>query len=138
RPGVRPLVGRAGAASGPDGDAVQFDMHDEAANPVFRALRGLGLDRGGAICVERVDATLTDRARATRHGALVSERVPVWELVEATIRAGAADSPSFYILLVIARLLDAVGIRTTSQVVIVSATVVARGASAIIAASLAI
>jgi len=31
------------------GDAVHFDMHDEAANSVFRDLRGLGLDRGGAI-----------------------------------------------------------------------------------------
>src|SRR5215468_6353735 len=114
-PGVQNLVVQAGAASRPDGDAVQFDMHDEAANPVFRDLRGLGLDRGGAICVERVDATLTDRARATRHGALVSERVPVWELVEATIRAGAAYSPSFYILLVIAGLIGAVGIITRDR-----------------------
>src|SRR5215475_9835159 len=76
-PGVQNLVVQAGAASRPDGDAVQFDMHDVAANPVFRDLRGLGLDRGGAICVQRVDATLTDRARATRHGAFVGERVAV-------------------------------------------------------------
>ena len=89
-PGVQNLVVQAGAASRPDGDAVQFDMHDEAANPVFRNLRDLGLDRDGAICVERVDATLTDRARATGHGALVGELAPVWEMVEATIRAGAA------------------------------------------------
>src|SRR5215470_19954772 len=48
-PGVQNLVVQAGAASRPDGDAVQFDMHDEAANSVFRDLRGPGLDRGGAI-----------------------------------------------------------------------------------------
>jgi len=137
-PGVQNLVVQAGAASRPDGDAVQFDMHDEAANPVFRDLRGLGLDRGGAICVERVDATLTDRARATAHGALVSERVPVWELVEATIRAGAAYSPSFYILLVIAGLIGAVGILTNSQILIVGAMVVGPEYSAIIATALGI
>src|SRR6516225_9256190 len=99
-------------------------MHDEAANPVFRNLRDLGLDRDGAICVERVDATLTDRARATGHGALVGERAPVWEMVEATIRAGAVYSPSFYILLVIAGLIGAVGILTNSQILIVGAMVV--------------
>jgi uncharacterized hydrophobic protein (TIGR00271 family) len=137
-PGVQNLVVQAGAATRPDGDAVQFDMHDEAANPVFRDLRGLGLDRGGAICVERVDATLTDRARATGHGALVRERAPVWEMVEATIRAGAAYSPSFYILLVIAGLIGAVGILTNSQILIVGAMVVGPEYSAIIATALGI
>src|SRR5262252_11151230 len=78
-PGVQNLVVQPGAATRPDGDSVQFDMHDEAANPVFRDLRGFGLDRAGAICVERVDATLTDRARATAHGDLVGELAPVWE-----------------------------------------------------------
>jgi len=34
--GVQNLVVQPGAATRPDGDAVQFDMHDEAANPVFR------------------------------------------------------------------------------------------------------
>src|SRR5215475_6167966 len=102
-PGVQNLVVQAGAASRPDGDAVQFDMHDEAANPVFRDLR-----------------------------------VPVWELVEATIRAGAAYSPSFYILLVIAGLIGAVGILTNSQILIVGAMVVGPEYSAIIATALGI
>ena len=136
--GVQNLVVQPGAATRPDGDSVQFDMRDEAANPVFRDLRGLGLDRAGAICVERVDATLTDRARATGHGALVGEQAPVWEMVEATIRAGAAYSPSFYILLIIAGLIGAVGILTNSQILIVGAMVVGPEYSAIIAASLGI
>jgi hypothetical protein len=86
--GVQNLVVQPGAATRPDGDAVQFDMQNEAANPVFRDLRGLGLDRAGAIGVDRVDATLADHAPTADHGALVRERVPVWEMVEATIRAG--------------------------------------------------
>lgn len=137
-PGVQNLVVQPGAATRPDGDAVQFDVHDEAANPVLADLRGLGLDRAGAICVERVDATLTDHALPTGHGVLVAERAPLWEMVEATIRAGAAYSPSFYILLVSAGLIGAVGILTNSQILIVGAMVVGPEYSAIIAVALGI
>jgi hypothetical protein len=34
--GVQNVVVRAGAARRPDGDAVEFDVRDGAANPVFR------------------------------------------------------------------------------------------------------
>jgi hypothetical protein len=59
-------------------------------------------------------------------------------MVEATIRAGAAYSPSFYILLVIAGLIGAVGILTNSQILIVGAMVVGPEYSAIIATALGI
>lgn len=137
-PGVQNLVVQPGAATRPNGDAVQFDMHNEAANPVFRDLRGLGLDRDGSICVEQVDATLVDHAPTADHGALMRERAPVWEMVDATIRAGAAYSPSFYILLVCAGLIGAVGILTNSQILIVGAMVVGPEYSAIIAVALGI
>ena len=76
-PGVHNLVVRAGAARRPPGDAVQFDVRDVAANPVLAALRALGLDRDGVICVERVDATLTSSvSRAADHGALRREKAP--------------------------------------------------------------
>jgi hypothetical protein len=38
-PRVQNVVVRAGAARRLDGDAVQFDVRDRAANPVFTALR---------------------------------------------------------------------------------------------------
>ena len=67
--------GAAGAARRPDGDAVQFDVRDGAANPVFTALRELGLDRDAVICVERVDATLTGQAaRAAARRAAAGDR----------------------------------------------------------------
>jgi len=137
-PGVQNLVVHPSAATRPDGDAVQFDVHEGVANPVFRDLRGLGLDRSGAICVDRVDATLADHALTADHGALVRERAPVWEMVDATIRAGATYSPSFYILLVAAGLIGAVGILTNSQILIVGAMVVGPEYSAIIAVALGI
>src|SRR6516165_9112615 len=138
-PGVQNLVVQEGAATRPAGDAVQFDVHDEAANPVFRDLRDLGLDQLGGICVERVDAALTERAlRTARQSVLERERVPVWEMVEATIRAGQSYAPSFYGLLAIAGLIGAVGILTNSQILIVGAMVVGPEYNAIIGVALGI
>ena len=138
-PGVQNVVVRAGGARRPDGDAVEFDLREEAANPVLAALRELGLDRAGAICVGRVDAVLTSQPPAAAdRGALRREAAPVWEMVEAAIRAGQAYTPSFYILLVIAGLIGAVGLITNSQVLIVAAMVVGPEYNAIIGAALGI
>jgi uncharacterized hydrophobic protein (TIGR00271 family) len=124
-PGVRNVVVHVGGARRPAGDAVQFDVRDGAANPVLSVLRELGLDRAGVICVERVDAVLARRPTADVHGgALRRESAPVWEMVEAVIRAGELYTPSFYLLLVIAGLIGAVGLLTNSQVLIVGAMVV--------------
>lgn len=84
-PGVSNLIVLEGAAQRPHGDAVFLDVEHRAANPVFRALRGLSLDTDGAITVEQVDASLTTAARpAARIGSPAGEVV---SLTEA--RAGA-------------------------------------------------
>jgi uncharacterized hydrophobic protein (TIGR00271 family) len=132
-PGAVNLIVFEGAARRPDGDAVVFDVHDNAANPVFRALRDLGLDRDGPITVQRVDASLP-----AQRGSRARDIAPVWEMVEAVIRGGAVYSPSFYILLAIAGLIGAVGILTNSQILIVGAMVVGPEYSAIIAVALGI
>ena len=137
-PGVQNLVVQAGARR-PEGDAVIFDVRDGAANPVFATLRELGLDRDGLIAVQRVDAVLdhTDTpVKRTRY--MAREIAPVWEMVEATIRAGGVFAPSFYVLLTIAGLIGAVGILTNSQILIVGAMVVGPEYNAIIAVALGI
>ena len=135
-PGVRNLVVLANARR-PDGDVVQFDVRDGAANPVFETLRGQGLDRDGLISVERVDAVLdAGTVPRTRTRYLTPEIAPVWEMVEATIRAGADYPPSFFILLTIAGLIGAAGILTNSQILIVGAMVVGPEYNAIIAVAL--
>jgi uncharacterized hydrophobic protein (TIGR00271 family) len=136
-PGVRNLVVLAGAARQPDGDAVQFDVHTGSANLVFQRLRELRLDGRGSIMVEAVDAALTDAGRpATRRGPFQPEAAPVWEMVEAAIRAGGAYAPSFFGLLVIAGLIACVGILTNSQILVVGAMVVGPEYQAIIAIAL--
>jgi uncharacterized hydrophobic protein (TIGR00271 family) len=137
-PGVRNLVVLASGARRPVGDAVQFDVVDGAANPVFQTLRDLGLASDGRIAVHRVDAALGAGTPDRRSGYLAPEIAPVWEMVEATIRSGAAYPPSFYVLLTIAGLIGAVGILTNSQILIVGAMVVGPEYNAIIAVALGI
>jgi uncharacterized hydrophobic protein (TIGR00271 family) len=134
--GVQNLVVLRGAVRRPQGDAIHFDLDDDAANPVFRELRELGLARHGSISVERVDATLTAAGSAGKTGVLRRETAPVWEMVEAIIRGGAIYAPSFYGLLTIAGLIGAVGILTNSPILIVAAMVVGPEYNAIIAVAL--
>src|ERR687894_611301 len=51
-----------GAARSPAGDLVEFDVVREGATAVLDRLRGLGLDRDGAIVMEHVDAALSQSA----------------------------------------------------------------------------
>jgi uncharacterized hydrophobic protein (TIGR00271 family) len=142
-PGVQNLVVLPGAARRPAGDAVHFDIRDDAANPLFRGLRDLGLDRDGSITVERVDAALTSpdapagpAGPAGDGGALRHEIAPIWEMVQAVIRSGGAYAPSFYVLLAIAGLIGAVGLLTNSEILIVGAMVVGPEYNAIISVAL--
>ncbi len=91
----------------------------------------------GSVTVGQVNVVLdgppspADERRYARR-----EQVPVWEVVEGTIRANASYPPSFYLLLIIAGLIAAVGILTNSQILIVGAMVVGPEYFAIIATAL--
>jgi uncharacterized hydrophobic protein (TIGR00271 family) len=136
-PGVRNLVLLPGAARRPPGDAVQFDLLTASANRVLRQLRALPVSDRGWVVIENVDAAITTPADTpARAGAWRGESAPVWEMVEARIRSGGVYPPSFFILLVIAALIAAVGILTNSQILIVGAMVVGPEYGAIMATAL--
>jgi uncharacterized hydrophobic protein (TIGR00271 family) len=136
-PGVRNLVVLPGAARRPDGDAVQFDLLNESANPMLRQLRRLHTGSRGSVTVGEVNVALDGPRNSTETRRYARrERIPVWAVVEGTIRANAAYPPSFYILLVAAGLIAAVGILTNSQILVVGAMVVGPEYFAIIAAAL--
>ncbi|MHB1432695.1 MAG: DUF389 domain-containing protein [Streptosporangiaceae bacterium] len=138
-PGVRNVVVWRGEARRPDGDAVEFDVRRGAANAIFGFLRSLGLDRPGAVTAGQADVVLAEpQDPVSDVGSPRREITPVWELVDATIRAQAVYAPSFFVLLTIAGLIAAVGILTNSQILIVAAMVVGPEYSAIIAVALAI
>ncbi|MGC0316469.1 DUF389 domain-containing protein [Kitasatospora acidiphila] len=109
----------------PDGDAVECDILAGAANAVLHGLRELELDRRGSIVIEPVEMAFSGQAAEAEQqqlGALA--HAPVWEEVEARIRAEGTYLPSFYVYLVIAGVIGAVGIITNSQILIVAAMVV--------------
>jgi uncharacterized hydrophobic protein (TIGR00271 family) len=138
-PGVVNLVVLRGAASRPEGDAVQFDLTTDSANSVLRQLRALDLYRRSCVIVEPVDAVLADRSNAAVRGrSYHGDRSPVWDVVEARIRDNAEYAPSFFALLVLAGLIGACGILTNSQTLIVGAMVVGPEYSAIISVALGI
>jgi len=138
-PGVRNLILLPDAARHPDGDAVQFDLTDQSANRILPWLRAqLGSD--GSIAIEYVDVSINATAPpGTPAGRTRSADVPpVWEIVEAKIRADGQYPLSFFTLLVIAGLIGAVGILTNSQILIVAAMVVGPEYGAIMATALGI
>ena len=137
--GVRNLVVLGEAAQQPDGDAIQFDLLATSANAVLRQLRDFGVGDRGSIVIENVDATIADLpGSGAGRGFSHREAAPIWEMVDARIRAEGVYPPSFFILLAIAGLIGAVGILTNSQILIVGAMVVGPEYSAIIAVALGI
>jgi uncharacterized hydrophobic protein (TIGR00271 family) len=116
----------------PDGDAVQFDVLHGAANAVVERLRALQLHERGSIALQNVETTLSATAERVLATRTRSEAfVPIWEEVAARIRAEGRFPPSWFLLLVIAGLIGAVGILTNSAILIVSAMVVGPEYSAI-------
>jgi uncharacterized hydrophobic protein (TIGR00271 family) len=83
-----------------------------------------------------ITATPPPGAPAGRPG--LADVPPVWEIVEAKIRADGQYPLSFFTLLVIAGLIGAVGILTNSQILIVAAMVVGPEYGAIMATALGI
>ncbi|RAG85566.1 DUF389 domain-containing protein [Streptacidiphilus pinicola] len=138
-PSVLNLIVQRESARNPDGDQIVCDVLTGGANEVLRRLRDLRLDQHGSIVIEPVDMAFSGRAdevRANRLGALGN--APVWEQVEARIRAEGTYTPSFYLYLVVAGLLGAVGIVTNSQILIVAAMVVGPEYGAIVSIALGI
>jgi hypothetical protein len=114
-----------GAVSHPDGDAVQFDVLQGAANGIIGRLRDLQLDERGSIVLENVDTSIsTDADRAAARRGRYQQFTPVWVEVEARIALEGTFPPSWFALLIIAGLIGSVGILTNSQILIVGAMVV--------------
>jgi uncharacterized hydrophobic protein (TIGR00271 family) len=123
--GVLNLIVLPDAAKNPDGDSVQFDVITAEANRVLARLRRLELDRHGSIMIEPVETAISDLVdRAEGRGPPGQEFSPIWDQVDARIRAMGRYPPSWFMLLTIAGLIATVGILTNSQILIVGAMIV--------------
>jgi uncharacterized hydrophobic protein (TIGR00271 family) len=123
--GIVNLVRLSESTARPEGDAVQFDVVNGAANRVLERLRRLGIAERGSIVMESVDTVVSDTVTALEERqSRFEDFTPVWEHVEARIKADGIYPPSWFVLLVIAGLIGAVGLLTNSQILIVGAMVV--------------
>jgi uncharacterized hydrophobic protein (TIGR00271 family) len=114
-----------GGARNPDGAALQCDVLTGAMNDLLADLRRLEVDKRGSIMVEDIALALCDRASEAETVRLGKRAyAPVWRALEARIDADARYVPSFFLLLVVAGVIGAVGIITNSQILIVAAMVV--------------
>jgi uncharacterized hydrophobic protein (TIGR00271 family) len=128
-----------GSARYPTGDVIECYLSPEVAGEVIRQLSELGPRQRGPVVVERSE-TAVIRTHREMVKPMVSDREiePVWEVVDATIRANATYTFSFFLLLVCAGLIATVGILTDSQILIVAAMVVGPEYNAILGVALGI
>jgi uncharacterized hydrophobic protein (TIGR00271 family) len=128
-----------GSARYPTRDSVECYLTPEVAGEVIDQLRPLDPRQRGPLFVERSEPAVI-RSHREMVKPMVGDReiAPVWEVVDATIRANASYPFSFYLLLVSAGLIATVGILTNSQILIVAAMVVGPEYNAILGAALGI
>jgi uncharacterized hydrophobic protein (TIGR00271 family) len=128
-----------GAVTNPDGDAVVFDVLEEAVDDVIGRMRELGVDQRGSIALQNVDAMVSGHAdRVFERRTRFQQFTPVWTEVEARIQTGGSYPPSWFALMVIAGLIGAVGILTNSEILIVGAMVVGPEYGAILSLAFAV
>ncbi|WP_433789662.1 DUF389 domain-containing protein [Actinoplanes sp. CA-252034] len=114
-----------GAAKSPAGDVVEFDVVREGASHVLDGLRGLGVDRDGAIIVENVDAAWSASAdRAARRMPGLGVDAVVWHEIEQQTGDESALSASFLTFMSVATVIAAVGVLLDQPILIVGSMVV--------------
>ena len=133
-PAITHVVAARGAAIDPPGDAIEFDVGRRAADRVIEALQSTGVAEQGSLVAETIDTVVDRGAGPTgRLRTRFREFPPVWSMVEARVAEGGAYPPSWFLLMMIAGVIGAVGILTNSQILIVGAMVVGPEYGAIVA-----
>lgn len=123
-PGTAHLAVLPGAALRPAGDLVLADVAREAADGLIGALRALGVDDDGCICLVTVDAAVSRAAEeAERRAPGDGSDAVVWEQVVRTTDAESTLSVSYLAFLTIATLIAAVAIINDSGILTIGAMV---------------
>ncbi|MEU2795180.1 MULTISPECIES: DUF389 domain-containing protein [unclassified Streptomyces] len=123
--GTAHLVVLPGAARSPAGDVVTCDVAREAGDELIDALRRLGIDRTGAISLEKLDLTLSSRAeRAERAAPGDSADAVLWEELTEATHEESTFSVTYVAFLTLATMLAACGVMLDNAVLIVGAMAV--------------
>ncbi|MFB8383473.1 DUF389 domain-containing protein [Streptomyces rubiginosohelvolus] len=123
--GTAHLVVLPGAARSPAGDVVMCDVAREAGDELIGALRGLGIDRTGAISLENLDLTLSEHADKAEHEAPGdSADAVLWEELTEATHEESTFSVTYVSFLALATMLAACGVMLDNAVLIVGAMAV--------------
>jgi uncharacterized hydrophobic protein (TIGR00271 family) len=124
-PAVTHLCVNEQAARKPSGDVVSFDVAREGATSVLEALRGLDLEREGAIVVENLDISISQSA------AKAEEDTPgepadavVWEGLEQSAGEETRLSITYLCFMIVATMIAGIGVMLDQPILIVGAMVV--------------
>lgn len=123
--GTAHLVVLAGAARDPEGDLVMCDVAREAADGLIADLKGKGLDSTGAITVDDISLSLSERAEQAEVDA-PGEGVDavLWESLTDATHEESRLSVTYLAFLVLATMLAACGVVLDSAILIVGAMAV--------------
>lgn len=119
------LVVLPGAARNPPGDLVMCDVAREAGDDLIGALRGLGIDRAGAITAENMDLTLSahaDEAEADAPGE--GSDAVLWEELTQATDEESTFSVTYVAFMTVATMLAACGVMLDNAILIVGAMAV--------------
>ncbi|WP_392672099.1 DUF389 domain-containing protein [Streptomyces sp. LN785] len=123
--GATHLVLMPGAALDPAGDVVTCDVAREAVDDVIAALRGLGIDRSGAIAMEDTELTLSAHAdRAEKEAPGEGVDAVLWEKLADATHEESTFSATYLAFLSVATMLAACGVMLDNAVLIVGAMAV--------------
>jgi uncharacterized hydrophobic protein (TIGR00271 family) len=122
---VAGVIVHPGAGVDPPGDVVAFDVAEEDASVIVAELRRLGIAEAGVLDLDRVDASISARAReAERHAAGSPADAVVWENVAARTREEGRLGWGLLALFVLSGVIAAVAILLDSAPMIVGAMAV--------------
>ncbi|MEV5394630.1 DUF389 domain-containing protein [Streptomyces cellulosae] len=123
--GTTHLCVLTGAARDPAGDVVLCDVAREAADDLLSGLQRLGLDTTGAISVENVDLSLSERAdRAEKEAPGEGADAVLWEHLTEATHEESTLSVTYLSFLTLATMIAACGVVLDNAVLIVGAMAV--------------
>ncbi|MFF4168508.1 DUF389 domain-containing protein [Streptomyces sp. NPDC001744] len=123
--GTAHLVVVPGAARDPAGDLVTCDVAREAGDELLTELRGLGIDRDGAITVQDIGLTLSARADAAEAEAPGDPAdAVIWEELSEATHEESTLSLTYCAFMVLATMIAACGVVLDNAILIVGAMAV--------------
>ncbi|MFK4144380.1 DUF389 domain-containing protein [Streptomyces sp. NPDC004065] len=123
--GTTHLVVLRGAARNPSGDLVLCDVAREAGDELLSSLQELGIDRSGAIAVENIDLSLSERAeKAEEEAPGEAADAVLWEHLSEATHEESALSVTYLSFITLATMIAACGVVLDNAILIVGAMAV--------------